>query len=131
VGVTGVEIVGRLTGVEVVPPCAVLVALSLILFALLPRCCGVEQPAAKGTRPTMPAITHVTSRLLGLLGSTTRLSISTGGIFVFGDAPFDESVAGPGITNAIGIAGIGPPTLQASLGVPALRIATQHRLIRS
>jgi hypothetical protein len=97
---------------EVAPPCVVLVVLSLILFALLPRCCGVEHPAAKGARPTMPAITHVTRRLLGLFGSTTRLSTTTGGVLAFGDVPFDESAAGLGITKAIGIAGIGPPTLQ-------------------
>ncbi len=51
------------------------------------------------------------------------LTASDGGVFNFGDAPFDGSTGGLGITNAIGVAGSAPPTLQAFLNVPALKIA--------
>ncbi len=46
---------------------------------------------------------------------------SDGGIFNFGDAQFDGSAGGQGITNAIGIAITGYSTLQATIDVPADR----------
>jgi hypothetical protein len=49
------------------------------------------------------------------------LMAADGGIFTFGDAPFDGSSAGASASSFVGIAGDGPPTLQAFLGVPAVR----------
>ena len=44
-----------------------------------------------------------------------------GGIFAFGDAPFQGSDGANGITGAVSLAGSGPPTIQAILGIPADR----------
>ncbi len=46
---------------------------------------------------------------------------SDGGIFSFGNAPFYGSASSQGLSNVIGIAGTAPPTLQAFLGIPALK----------
>jgi hypothetical protein len=48
-------------------------------------------------------------------------SVAYGGVFGSGDAPFDGSAGALGITNAVGVAEPALPTLQAYLGVPALR----------
>jgi hypothetical protein len=56
------------------------------------------------------------------------LDAADGGIFNFGDAPFDGSDGGKGITNSVGIALDGYYTLQAYFDVPAMR---QRELSRS
>jgi hypothetical protein len=75
------------------------------------------------------AVTHDReSPIVGMAASPDGggywLAASDGGVFAFGDAPFDGSAGGLGITNAIGVAGTAPPTLQAFLDVPALRRAS-------
>ena len=70
---------------------------------------------------------HLNEPIIGMAatpdGGGYWLTASDGGVFNFGDAPFDGSTGGLGITNAIGVAGSAPPTLQAFLNVPALKIA--------
>ena len=46
---------------------------------------------------------------------------SDGGIFSFGDAPFFGSSVDPAEQGVVGMAGTAPATLQAILGIPALR----------
>jgi hypothetical protein len=49
------------------------------------------------------------------------LVASDGGIFTFGDAPFDGSSAGTAGSSYVTIAGDAPPTLQAIFDQPATR----------
>jgi hypothetical protein len=58
------------------------------------------------------------------------LMASDGGIFAFGDAPFDGSAAGTSTSSYVTIASESPPTLQAILDEPAARRAAieAHRL---
>jgi hypothetical protein len=58
------------------------------------------------------------------------LTAADGGVFTFGDAPYDGSAGSLGQTNFIGMSGTGPPTLQAILGAPALRGPTVPNLRR-
>ena len=56
-------------------------------------------------------------------GAGYWLMASDGGIFTFGDAPFDGSAAGSSSSPFVTIAGDAPPTLQAILDQPAARRA--------
>jgi outer membrane protein assembly factor BamB len=57
------------------------------------------------------------------------LAASDGGIFSYGDAAFYGSTGGGKVTNNVGIALTGGPTLQASLDVPADRHLTKSELV--
>jgi hypothetical protein len=60
-------------------------------------------------------------------GNGYWLVASDGGIFAYGDAPFDGTTAGTATSSVVAIAGDGPPTLQAYLGIPALRHSARSR----
>ena len=49
------------------------------------------------------------------------LAASDGGIFAFGDAPFDGSTGGTSVSGVIGLVGTALPTLQAIFDLPAYR----------
>jgi hypothetical protein len=70
---------------------------------------------------------HLNSQIVGMAatpdGNGYWFTASDGGIFSFGDAPFDGSGAGLGVNDVVGMAGDAPPTLQATLDIPALRHA--------
>ncbi len=74
---------------------------------------------------------HLNKPIVGLAttpdGDGYWLVASDGGIFSYGDADFYGSDAGPGTADVVGMVGDAPPTLQASLGVPALRHTELHR----
>jgi hypothetical protein len=78
---------------------------------------------------------HVGTPIVGMTlmpdGLGYWLAASDGQVFAFGDAPYQGSVADNvgGVTDAIGIATDGPPTLQATFDVPASRHGhTAHAL---
>jgi Fibronectin type III domain len=68
---------------------------------------------------------HLNQPIVGMAstpdGNGYWLVASDGGIFSYGDALFYGSDAGTGTSDIVGMVGDAPPTLQASLGVPALR----------
>ena len=68
---------------------------------------------------------HLNEPIVGMVVTPDNggywLVASDGGIFAFGDAPFDGSDGAKKITDAVVIAGSGPPTQQAILGIPAIR----------
>ncbi|MGO8863882.1 MAG: choice-of-anchor D domain-containing protein [Acidimicrobiales bacterium] len=70
---------------------------------------------------------HLNKPIVGMAatpdGGGYWLMAADGGIFTFGDAPFDGSSTGASTANFVSIAGDGPPTLQAFLGVPAIHRA--------
>jgi hypothetical protein len=83
--------------------------------------------------------THLVAPIVGMTampdGLGYWLSAADGGVFAFGDAPFLGSVAQlhESITDAVGIATDGPPTVQAVLGIPADRSRglTSHARLRA
>jgi Fibronectin type III domain len=74
---------------------------------------------------------HLNKPIVGMTptpdGNGYWLVASDGGIFNYGDANFYGSDAGTGISDVVGMVGDAPPTLQAILGVPALRHAASSR----
>ena len=53
------------------------------------------------------------------------LVAADGGVFNYGDAPYDGSAGGTGITNAVSIGSTTGATLQAAVDAPALRARAQ------
>jgi hypothetical protein len=60
-------------------------------------------------------------------GAGYWLVASDGGVFSYGDAIFYGSDAGMGNSDIVGMVGDAPPTLQAGLGVPAVRDGALNR----
>jgi hypothetical protein len=60
-------------------------------------------------------------------GAGYWLVASDGGVFSYGDAIFYGSDAGTGSSDIVGMVGDAPPTLQASLDVPAVRDGARNR----
>ena len=54
------------------------------------------------------------------------LVASDGGIFNYGDAAYEGSTGGQGITNVVGMSVDGGPTLQANQDLPKLRALKAH-----
>jgi hypothetical protein len=50
-------------------------------------------------------------------------SAADGGLFNYGDAPFDGSGVGTGLGRVVAMASDGAPTLQATSDIPAIRQA--------
>ena len=83
-----------------------------------------SSPSATRTSTARPVRSTSTSRSSAWLPRPTATAIGwwpDGGIFAFGDAPFQGSDGANGITGAVSLAGSGPPTIQAILGIPADR----------
>jgi hypothetical protein len=76
---------------------------------------------------------HLNQPIVGMAstpdGNGYWLVASDGGIFSYGDALFYGSDAGTGTSDIVGMVGDAPPTLQASLGVPALRHGNVHQTV--
>jgi hypothetical protein len=75
---------------------------------------------------------HLNQPIVGMAptpdGNGYWLVASDGGVFSYGDAIFYGSDGGTGTSDVVGLVGDAPPTLQATLGVPALRHAELQRL---
>ena len=75
---------------------------------------------------------HLNKPIVGMAptpdGNGYWLVASDGGVFSYGDAIFYGSDGGTGTTDVVGMVGDAPPTLQANLGIPALRHTELPRL---
>ena len=75
---------------------------------------------------------HLNQPIVGMAptpdGNGYWLVASDGGVFSYGDAIFYGSDGGTGTTDVVGMVGDAPPTLQANLGLPALRHAELNRI---
>jgi len=73
---------------------------------------------------------HLAQPIVGMAatpdGKGYWFTAADGGLFNYGDAPFYGSTAGQGVTDMVAMASDAPPTVQASLDVPAMR----HHLVK-